>query len=180
MISAPIHCREGFVSFGFHADLHNVSRQSPGVGRPLHVVDDSQALRILRVDQEADDLGLRRDFEQQFKPLRRQTGGQEADAGEIATGPAKACDKAFGHRITTDDSNNWNLRGRKFRGHRRSVATGGCDDVDLFVYKLDRQRRQPPVVVVGPAVLHHEVLASDEAAFLQATLERGDQVDDLA
>jgi len=37
---------------------------------------------------------------QQFKPLRRQTGGQEADAGEIATGPAKACDKAFGHRIT--------------------------------------------------------------------------------
>jgi hypothetical protein len=54
---------------------------------------------------------------------------------------------------------------------RRDGATGR-DHGDLTADQISRQRRQPVIVTLGPAILDRHVLPLDVAGFLEAEANR--------
>ena len=61
-----------------------------------------------------------------------------------------------------------NRRGRRLRRQRRRNAAGGSNHGDLAADQIGGQRRQPVVLIVGPAVFDGHALAFDKARLLQS------------
>ena len=97
---------------------------------------------------------------------------EEAHAGDIAARPVEAGDEANSDRVGADREHDRNRRGGGFRGKRRSVAR--CDDhCHLAADQIGRQRWQPIVLILRPAVFDRDVLTFDIAGLLQALTECG-------
>ena len=81
--------------------------------------------------------------------------GDEADAGDVATGPIEAGDEPKPDRVTPGREYDRNRRGRRFgRERRRSIAD---DHGHLPIEKVRHQKRQ--LVSLIRAVLDRDVLA---------------------
>src|SRR5262245_12502602 len=76
-------------------------------------------------------------------------------------------------RLVTSPS----LTGSRRHGRSdRSFAADRDDDSDLTANEIGRQRRHSVILALGPAVLDRDVAALDEASFLQASAEAGDEM----
>ena len=92
-------------------------------------------------------------------------------AAILCSRPAKAPYETARDRVRAAGENNRNCRGRSLCNLRRDVAASR-DHGDLPAYQVGRQRRQPIVVTIRPAVLNCHVLALNVAGFLQAAEDR--------
>jgi hypothetical protein len=107
--------------------------------------------------------GLVTQFGDQFETLRDQLNDHDGNSGEVAAWPGEARNETGPDRVAYEEDDR-DGRGRAFCCARRSSALR-CDYVDLTVYEIGGQRRQPIVTPLGPTVFDRQVLSIDEAGF---------------
>ena len=106
---------------------------------------------------------------QEPKLLRPKFHRDEADTGDVATGPVEAGDEANPDRVDPGHKDDRYCRGCGLgRERRRGIAD---DHGYLPAKKVRHQKRQPVSLILGRAVLDRDVLALDKACFLQALAE---------
>lgn len=96
-----------------------------------------------------------------------QVNAEEPHACHVGTRPAEAGNEADRDRLT-DLEDDANRRGRRPGGQCRRCAPRRGDHRHLAANQIECQGRQPIVVPVRPTVLDADVLAFDEAGFVQA------------
>src|SRR4029453_18730836 len=103
--------------------------------------------------------------------LRPKFRREEANTGDVATGPVEAGDEAVLEGVPPGHKDDRNRRGCSLgRERRRGIAD---DQSYLPAKKIRQQKRQPVSLILDKAVLDSDVLALDEAYFLQALAEPG-------
>lgn len=91
------------------------------------------------------------------------------DAGDITAGMIEIRDKADLHSIAGRREHQGDRVGYLLHG---KICRGiGNDHRDLEPYEIGGKRREAAVVALRPAILDGDVLAVDNAAFLQAVAE---------
>jgi hypothetical protein len=131
-------------------------------------------LRLVRVPQHRDDGGLGSKLVQQPQLLGRQIRLGKDHASGVAARAAEAGDQARSDRIETGGEDNRNRRSRRFDSQYRNAVRNdhGCLSADEFC----RHPWNPVILIVGPAILHGDVMALDESGLVQALPERTDKV----
>ena len=81
------------------------------------------------MDEQTENIERRNEIAQQTKPLRGRRIGEKAHAGDIATRPIKAVDKADGDGIGAGMEDNRDCQGCRFCRQRRRHRAAGDDDV---------------------------------------------------
>ena len=110
------------------------------------------------------------DLAQQLESLCRQRAVEKTHARNIATRSAEACDEAIRDRIVPASKDDWHRRGCCLGSeHRRGIAD---DQGYLPPNQITNQNRQPIALIFRRTVFDCDVLAFDEACFLQALAER--------
>ena len=85
-------CESG-VDLAFGAGLQDRELHPLRARRFLHVSDDALGIRIVRVHEQGDHLGLGNQLGQQLEPLRHQLDGEDAEAREVAARPGETGDQ---------------------------------------------------------------------------------------
>jgi hypothetical protein len=99
---------------------------------------------------------------------------QVRHTGCVTARPGKVCDEPLDYGVGRGREHDRYRRRRGFCRERRRSA--GCGDHrDLPAHQIGRQRRQPIIVTLCPAIFDRHVAAFDEARFAQALAERGDK-----
>ncbi len=98
---------------------------------------------------------------------------QKAEAGNVSTGPVEAGDQADFDRIAGNDEDGRYRRGRGLGCQRHLLAAGRNEHRNRGLSEIARQRRQPIVPTLRPAVFHPHVLALDIAALFQPPVKCG-------
>src|SRR6516164_2261329 len=107
---------------------------------------------------------------QEPKLLRPNFRRDEADPGGVTTGPVEAGDEAVSDRVAPGRKHD---RHRRRCGLRRERGRGVANDERyLPTKKVRHQKRQPVSLTLVRTVLNRDVLALDEACFLEALAER--------
>ena len=127
---------------------------------------------IGRIDERADGRRRRDQAVQQLQPLRLQLHAQRGHAGEIAARPVQAGDQPERDRIGAGEEHDRNGPGRGLGGEHAEHLAGDGDHRDLSADQVGRQRRQPVVLLLRPAIFDRDVAALDIAGFAQALAER--------
>src|SRR5262245_54177437 len=120
------------------------------------------------IDECADGCRRRDQSLQQFQPLRLQLNAHRGHTGEIGTRSIQASDKPECDRINAGDEDDRNGRGRSFGREHSKDVTGLGDYGDLLMDQIGRQRRQPMVLLLRPAILDGDIPTFDKAGFAQA------------
>jgi hypothetical protein len=140
-------------------------------------LDVSQLRRstgIARIRQHGNRRRLGHELAQQLQPLRSQHGVEEDHAGDVATRPVEAGDDAVPDRVAPARDDEWCARGCGFgREPRRGIAD---DHRRLPADQIRYQSRQPIGMIFRRAGFDGDVPALDEARFLEALAERGNEV----
>ena len=158
---------EGVIDVAFIAGIHDLDLPPERARGELSVADVRWRIRIGRVHEQADGCGVGRELGDQLHPLGHQIANQHADASQIAAWAVEAADEARLDRIAGDDEDNRYGRGCGLGGRRRNVA-GRDQHCDPPGDEIGRQRRQPVISVLRPAVFDGNVLPLDEATFVEA------------
>ena len=104
---------------------------------------------------------------QEFQALRYQLARDKIDTRHITARPREACDQAKPDRVIADGEHNGDCRSRRLGGARHGGALDCGDHADSSAHQFGRQRRQPIVLILGPAVFDGDVLALDIAGVLE-------------
>ena len=161
---------EGGVDLALGAGLQDRELHPLRARRFLHVSDHGLGIRIVRVHEESDHLGLGDQLGQQLEPLGHQLRGQNADAREVAARPGKAGDQTLSDRVGAEEDNR-DRRGCAFAA--RAAGGAGHDHVDLAADEVGGQCGQPIIATLRPAVFDRHILSLDIAGFAQSLAERG-------
>jgi hypothetical protein len=103
------------------------------------------------------------------KLLRRKFVGNEADTGDVAAGPVDVGDEAIPDRVAPGHKDDRHSRRCSFgRERRRGIAH---DQSYLPAKKVRHQKRQPGLIR-GRVQFDRDVLALNEACFLEALAQR--------
>jgi hypothetical protein len=104
-------------------------------------------------------------------------GGQrcavKGHAGDVAGRTAEAWNQPHPDRVASDREHNRNGRGRRLCRQRRRGAADRRDQSNLSADQIGRERRQPLVIALRPAVFDRDVAALDEAHPTEALVECG-------
>src|SRR5262245_1764378 len=123
--------------------------------------------RIRGIDEHGDATSPGYQRAQELQPLCHDLAVEKIDARTIAARSGEAWDEAEPDRVFGDDEELGNCRGRRLDRERRRRAHGR-DHGNSLTNEIPRQRRQPVVVTLPPAVFDCEVLALDVARLLEA------------
>ena len=133
--------------------------------RRLDVQGFRCGIRIGRITKKPDRRRAGQQRAQQFQPLWSRGVIHPAYAGDIAAGPIVARYQAELDGIAAGGEDDWNggrcSLGRKDRGG----ATGRCDHCHLTADQIGRERRQPVIVTLSPAILDRYRATFDVASF---------------
>ena len=146
--------------------------QSVGRYCGLHIADFWWRIGTVRIDQHRDDGSLGRKLAQDLDPFLTQLCHDHGRAGGVAARTVIAGDKAGDDRVDADDEHNGNCRGRGL-GRQSCWRRLREDHISRQADQLGRQRRQPVVIALCPAVLDRDIASWREAVFAQATEELG-------
>ena len=128
----------------------------------------------VRVHEHGDRGRLGHELAQQLQPLRPQHAAEKADARDVAARPVEAGDEAVPDRVAAGREDNRYRRGCGLGRERRIVVAD--DHGHRPADQISRQSRQPIRLIFRLAEFDRDVLALDEAGFLQALAERGHEV----
>ena len=124
---------------------------------------------VVRIGQHADQRHLRQELAHQFETLRLERADPEIDAGGIAARPVDRSDEAHLDRIDTDHEYNRDIL-RRLPCFECANVVATEDDGDTLLHQLDHKFGQA-LIAFRPAGIERDVLAFDEAGFLQAAAE---------
>ena len=102
------------------------------------------------------------------------TPAKKTHARDVAARPVEAGDEAAPDRIAPGREDDRHRRGRGLGRERRNVVPD--DHGHRPANQISHQSRQPIRLIVRRAIFDRDVLALDEACFLQALAERGHEV----
>src|SRR5262249_35624466 len=123
------------------------------------------------IDEHGNRRGSRQQLTQEPNLLRPKFRREEADTDDVATGPVEASDEAVLDGVAPRHEDDRHRRGCSLSRER---SRGIADDQSyLPAKKVRQQKRQPVGLILGKAVLDSDVLALNEACFLQALAEPG-------
>ena len=178
--SAPGPClhdiRKGRFDLGLAAGVEDRDFFPDRAGRRLGFSDVGHSRREIRVHEHRDGRGRGNEIVQQSQTLLGQLRGEDVDSGRIAAGSGEAGDEPQLDRIGAGVEHDGDRCGRGLDRSSGSFAADRDDDGDLAANEIGRQRRHPLILALGPAVLDRDVAALDEASFLQALAEAGDEM----
>jgi hypothetical protein len=123
------------------------------------------------VDEHGDPHGPGQQLTQEFQPLCRQLDYEKIDPCQVAAWPREAGNKTQLDRVLADNEKDRDRCGCRLSRQRRVGAARRGDHGDAPANQFVRQRWQPIVLTLGPAVFDRYVLALDEARLLQALAE---------
>jgi hypothetical protein len=112
---------------------------------------------------------------QQSQLLQPYLHAQVGHARKVAARSVQAGDKSKRDRVEPKLEDDRNCRGRGL-GRKCRGCAGRGNHGDLSANQLGRQRRQPLVLPLRPAVFDRDAFALDTTGFLQALTERGHHV----
>jgi hypothetical protein len=148
--------------------------QSEGIRRLLRLpdlgLDESRV--IVRVDEYSHSSRSGQQLAQDLKPLRLYLNVQCRYAGKIGARSAQAGDKSIFDRVAAGQEDDRDSRGLRLCGQSGDTVTAGCDHVHPTANQIGRQRRQPVVLTIGPAVFDRYSPILDVARLIQAKAER--------
>ena len=110
--------------------LLDVQHLIEGASRRLKIGNIAFGVRIVGIDQHADQPALRNDLAQKFESLGGKHGGKDVDTRRIASRPVEAPDQTGPHRIGADHEDDWDRRGRRLGGKRGNVPARRREHVD--------------------------------------------------
>jgi hypothetical protein len=144
----------------FGAGIQHMQLQPERAGRRQHLTRGGLGNGgIARVDQQRHDARRWKQLVQQFQPLRRDFH-RLGHARDVAAWPVQTGDEAELDRIGAGFEHDRNGRGRRLRRQcRRGAGSGNYRDVTLN--QIGRQRRQPVILALRPAVFDCNVAAID-------------------
>ena len=110
---------------------------------------------------------------QQLELLGNKVGGEDGHSGEVASRPCQARDQAVLDRVDAGLEYDWNGRDCRLRGNRSGIAD--CHDHRRATAgQLDGQLGQPLVSALRRSIFERDILAFDEARFLEAFVKGRD------
>ena len=154
---------EGRFDVAFGAGLDDMYLQSECAGSRLRPLRGWLAKSgIARVDERGDDVGPRYHLVQLLYLLLHKFRAQVGHAGGVAARPGKAGDQPLDYGVGRGRKHDRDRRRRGLCRERRWSAGRGYHR-DLPAHQLGRERRQPIVVTLRPAIFDRHVAAFDEA-----------------
>src|SRR5262245_29773949 len=102
--------------------------------------------------------------------------GEDVDTGRIAVGSGEAGNEPSLDRIAAAVEHYGDRCRRSLGSSSGRFAADRDDDGDLAANEIGSQRRHSLVVALGPAVLDRDIVALDEAGFLETFTEAGDEM----
>ena len=154
--------REGGVDLAFGAGVQDMKLQPERARRRLHVSRYwSRHSGLVGLTSTRDDASpwapARAAAPAALAPARQLN---EVTPGDVAARPVEAGDKASFDRVAADREDDRNRRGRRLGRERRSGAAGRDDHGHLAANQIGRQRRQPIVSALRPAIFDRHVRPS--------------------
>src|SRR6266702_1342206 len=143
---------ESDVDLAFGAGLQDRKLHPLRARRFLHVsyyALYALGIRIVRVDEQGDHLGLGNQLGKQLEPLGRQLAGEDADAREVAARPGETGDQAVRDRVAGPEDDR-DRRGGVFRRECRRGGGRGDDQIYLAADEISGQCGQPIIVALRP------------------------------
>ena len=110
---------------------------------------------------------------QQPQALLRQFRGEDVDTGRIAVGTGEAGDEPRLDGIAGAVEHDGDRCSRSLDRSSGRFAADRDDDGDLAANEIGGQRGYSLVLALGPAVLDRDIVALDEAGFLETFAEAG-------
>jgi len=140
----------------------------------LHVSSVSLGIRIFRVHENGDCRRSGHELAQQLQSLRPHNAAKKAHARDVATRTVQVGDEAVLDRVAPGHEDDRHRRGRGLGRECRSQVPD--DHGHRPANQISHQSRQPINLIVRIAIFDCDVLALDDACFLQALAERGHEV----
>jgi hypothetical protein len=153
------------------AGTENLEVEPQRAGRRLEISRLDFGIGIGSVDERANGCRRRDHAVQQLQSLRLQLRAQCGHAREIAARSVQTGDEPESDRITADEEDDRNGRGRGFGRERPKDLIGRGDHGDLSTDQIGCQHRQPIVLLLRPAIFDRDIPALDIAGFSQALEE---------
>ena len=157
------------------ARIERMNLQTECVRCRLHIPPQRLGVRIGRIDQQRNDRRDGYQIMQQLQSFRPQLQVEPCHAREIATRLVEALDEAEIDGVAAGREYNGNRR-RCFFGRQRRRSARGDDNCNLASRQIGRQRRQPVLSALCPAVFDGDVPPLDIAGFGEPLQERSHPV----
>src|SRR5262249_53453683 len=171
---------EGGVNVWFAACMQNMNLLPDRVGCLLNISRLRLKIRIVRVEEHADQSCCWNEIVQEPDPLCLNSRQQKIYPCRVAAWPVEAGDEAELDRVVAGTEDDRNGRGCCFGSERRLRAPCGGDDGDVTVNQIGRERRQSVVLTFRPAILDRHVLTFGEPALPEALMECCQRIGGLA
>ena len=134
--------------------------------RCLHLVNKGLTnCRSIGIDEDSKPIGARYKLVQEPESLYRKLFGHAGDAGDVGARPVEAAHETGLDRVGTGIKNDRDSRRCGFGGECRRGAEQSYDHCHPTINEVRCQYRQPPIVVLRPAVLDRDILALGIAGF---------------
>ena len=124
------------------------------------------SLLIVRVNEDADNAGTRRQFVEYAEPLCLRRSSQQADACSVPARSAKARDQPHFDGITPGREYDWYRGGGGFRRHYGWFAPRRNQHGDPAANEFRCKRRKTIILALGPTVFDRDVLPFDVSGSL--------------
>ena len=166
--------RERWLDALFAARAHDLNLLSDGACRRLQVPGIDLSVRIVRIQQHADQASPRHQFPQQLQRFPINALVNWLTPVTLPAGLLSCRNQACFDRIASDDEDDRQLGGRGLYCQRR-WKPGRAYRGDRAQDQIGRQSGQPIVMSFRPAVLDHDVPALDIAGLSETFSEIGDE-----
>jgi hypothetical protein len=140
------------------ASAPNENSLSSGARYRLQFAHIGLAIRIVPVEQNGDDSGLRYQFAHQFEPLFCEGHIEHVDARDVSDRPIEAGNEPEFHWVAADEKNDRYRRSRSFCCKSRRRAAESSDDGHLTVNQIGSERGQSIVSIFRPPLFDLDVL----------------------
>src|SRR5262249_15937835 len=153
----------------FSVRLDAVEFQAKPTRRRLDVSGFAYGVRIVGVQEIADDGGCRYQLVQQLQPFRCNRPDEKAHSRDIDAWPIEARDQTEFDRVAAAGKNDWYRPGGRLSRQRRTGIGEDCGN--LTGDQISGKRRSSIGLLLGPAIFDRDVLTLDVAGFLQTLTE---------
>ncbi len=144
---------KGRVDLANGASIEDLDLQPDGASCRCHISHGGLGIGgICRIDEYSHASGGGHQLAHEFQPLCHDLTTEKIDTCEVAARPGEAGDKTKLNRVFGGGEDNGDRRGRRLGRQHHSGTSERCDHRDLAANQVDRKRRQPIDLILGPAV----------------------------
>ena len=166
---------KGGLDVAVAADIENDELLPDRLRRGLHVVSLRLGRRGVRVHEHANCCRLGHELAQQLQSLRPQHAAEKAHARDVAARPVEAGDEAVPDRVAAAREDDRHRRGCGLGRQSAALLSATITATGRRIRSATRAGNRS-VLTFRRAEFDRDVLALDEARFLQALAKRGDEV----